>query len=108
LADADGVRYESTPGNGDQPKGSRTRWKSLMALGSRSVAPVPLAIGVRRYTPDPLDRQLRYALFLVLAVVVTLIFLFPPFFRFVIVPPGFGRARLPSAACPGNRGFADA
>jgi multiple sugar transport system permease protein len=48
-----------------------------MALGSRSERAAPIAIGWRRYTPDAFDRQLRYALFSVLAVVVTLIFLFP-------------------------------
>jgi multiple sugar transport system permease protein len=51
-----------------------------MALGSRSgrVA-LPLGIAVRRYTPDAIDRQLRYALYSVIAVVITLIFFFPLF-----------------------------
>ena len=51
-----------------------------MVLGSRSgrVA-LPLGIAVRRYTPDAIDRQLRYALYSVIAVVITLIFFFPLF-----------------------------
>jgi multiple sugar transport system permease protein len=51
-----------------------------MALGSRAKqAILPLGIAVRRYTPDAIDRQLRYALYSVLAVVITLIFFFPLF-----------------------------
>jgi multiple sugar transport system permease protein len=51
-----------------------------MALRSRSGhAALPLGIAVRRYTPDAIDRQLRYALYSVLAIVITLIFLFPLF-----------------------------
>ena len=51
-----------------------------MALGSPAKhAALPLGIAVRRYTPDALDRELRYALYSVLAVVVTLIFFFPLF-----------------------------
>ncbi|MGH6921868.1 MAG: hypothetical protein ACREJ0_29725 [Geminicoccaceae bacterium] len=52
-----------------------------MAPGSPSGrAARPLGSAVRRYTPDALDRQ-RYALYSVLAVVVTLIFLFPLFWE---------------------------
>ena len=51
-----------------------------MALGSRAKqAALPLGIAVRRYAPDAIDRQLRYALYSVLAVVITLIFFFPLF-----------------------------
>ena len=58
----------------------RTSWAFSMALGSRAKqAALPLGIAVRRYAPDAIDRQLRYALYSVLAVVITLIFFFPLF-----------------------------
>lgn len=40
---------------------------------------LPAGISLRRYAPDAIDRQLRYALFSVVAIVVTLIFFFPLF-----------------------------
>jgi multiple sugar transport system permease protein len=51
-----------------------------MAVGSRpQQASAPAAIGWRRYTPDAIDRQLRYTFYSLLAVVITLVFFFPLF-----------------------------
>jgi multiple sugar transport system permease protein len=51
-----------------------------MAVSSRSGRTgLPLGIAVRRHTPDAIDRQLRYALYSVLAIAVTLVFFFPLF-----------------------------
>jgi len=44
---------------------------------SRARAHPPLALSIRRYAPGALDRQLRHALFSVLAILVALLFLFP-------------------------------
>jgi hypothetical protein len=44
-----------------------------MTLDSRTAA-LPVGIAVRRFAPDAIDRQLRYALYSVLAITVTLIF----------------------------------
>jgi multiple sugar transport system permease protein len=51
-----------------------------MALGNPSgrVA-LPLGISLQRYTPGAIDRQLRYTLWSLLAIVITMIFLFPLF-----------------------------
>jgi ABC-type glycerol-3-phosphate transport system permease component len=51
-----------------------------VALGRRpGPAALPLGIALRRYSPAAIDRQLRYTLYSLLAIVVTLIFLFPLF-----------------------------
>src|ERR671919_217832 len=58
----------------------QTWWISSMAISSRPErSALPLGIAVRRYTPDAIDRQLRYAFYSVVAIIVTLIFLFPLF-----------------------------
>ncbi|HLT01981.1 MAG TPA: carbohydrate ABC transporter permease, partial [Geminicoccaceae bacterium] len=44
---------------------------------SKARAHPPLALSIRRYAPGALDRQLRHALFSVLAILVALLFLFP-------------------------------
>jgi multiple sugar transport system permease protein len=51
-----------------------------MALSSRAQdAPLAPGIGLRRYMPDAIDRQLRYSLWSLLAIVVSLIFFVPLF-----------------------------
>jgi multiple sugar transport system permease protein len=48
-----------------------------LARSRASEHPLPLGLTLRRYAPSALDRQLRHALFSVLAILVALVFAFP-------------------------------
>jgi multiple sugar transport system permease protein len=48
-----------------------------LARSRASEQPLPLGLTLRRYAPGALDRQLRHALFSVLAILVALVFAFP-------------------------------